>query len=153
MQTINLRDFYPEIYKADEYTDVPDAVAAQLIQWEKDDHAMKEKIRANRAYYSLDWDDGIERDAIFPILPPEDEHEWRFSVEQLNTALMRLPQKQAKRVYAHYYLGLSKVAIAKSEGVDERAVRVAIVRGLRKMQKILKKVWLGVPILPEKSAE
>ena len=46
---------------------------------------------------------------------------------------------QAKRIYAHFILGLTKQDIARAEGVDEKVVRLAIERGLRNLEKILKK--------------
>ena len=52
----------------------------------------------------------------------------------------RLPNKQAKRIYAHFILGMTKKDIARAEGVHEKVVRVAIERGLRSLEKILKKV-------------
>ena len=52
-----------------------------------------------------------------------------------------LPEtKQARRVYAHYFLGISKADIARAEGIDERAVRKAIERGLRNIEAFLKKI-------------
>jgi RNA polymerase sigma-70 factor (ECF subfamily) len=60
------------------------------------------------------------------------------TVEQLHAAIAALPDKQAKRIYAHYFLGMSKSAIAKTEYVNERAVRESIISGLRNMEKYLK---------------
>lgn len=60
--------------------------------------------------------------------------------EQLYRGLNSIPKKQADRIYAHYFLGMSKSEIAKSEQVDERAVRESIERRLKNMAKFLKKV-------------
>ena len=38
--------------------------------------------------------------------------------EQLYAAVMALPEKQAKRIYARYYLGMRVSEIAAAEGVD-----------------------------------
>ena len=51
--------------------------------------------------------------------------------KKLYAAIMELPEKQAKRIYAHFYLGMSKAAIARQEGVAENAVRESIDRGLK----------------------
>ena len=59
-------------------------------------------------------------------------------VEQLHDAIATLPDKQAKRIYAHYFLGMSKSAIAKAEGINESTVRDGINRGLRNIEKSLK---------------
>lgn len=40
--------------------------------------------------------------------------------------------------YAHFILGMTKQDIARAEGVHEKVVRVAIERGLRRLEKILK---------------
>ena len=47
--------------------------------------------------------------------------------------------------YSHIYfiLGMTKQDIARAEGVHEKVVRVAIERGLRHLEKILKKSILG----------
>ncbi|EKC50411.1 RNA polymerase, sigma-24 subunit, partial [human gut metagenome] len=49
-----------------------------------------------------------------------------------------LPDKQAKRIYAYYFLGLTESAIAKSEGVSVASVSESIQRGLRNMETFLK---------------
>ena len=38
--------------------------------------------------------------------------------EQVYAAVMKLPEKQAKRIYARYYLGMAVNEIAEVEGVD-----------------------------------
>ena len=59
-----------------------------------------------------------------------------MTIQELYTAISRLPDKQAKRIYAHFILGLTKQDIARAEGVDEKVVRLAIERGLRNLEKI-----------------
>ena len=44
---------------------------------------------------------------------------------------MELPDKQGKRIYAHFYLGMSKAEIVRQEGVAENAVRESINLGLQ----------------------
>ena len=55
----------------------------------------------------------------------------------LFSALQELPAVQARRIYAHYILGMSNLAIARVEGVNEGNVRKSVARGLRRLQKIL----------------
>ena len=62
-----------------------------------------------------------------------------MTVEQLHAAIASLPDKQAKRIYAYYFLGMSKSAIARTEGVSKAVVGDAIDRGLKNMEKFLKK--------------
>ena len=65
-------------------------------------------------------------------------YERKVTAEQLHAAIASLPDKQAKRIYAHYILGMSKAEIARAEGVAENAVKDAIGRGLKRMEKYLK---------------
>ena len=83
----------------------------------------------NKAYYSLDADDGIEKNILFVSLSPCEIYERKMAAEQLYSAIASLPDKQGKRVYAHYILGISKLDIARAEGVNESAVRDSIDRG------------------------
>ena len=59
-------------------------------------------------------------------------------MQELHAAIASLPDKQAKRIYAHFILGMTKQDSARAEGVHEKVVRVAIERGLRHLEKILK---------------
>lgn len=59
-------------------------------------------------------------------------------MQELHAAIASLPDKQAKRIYAHFILGMTKQDIARAESVHEKVVRVAIERGLRHLEKILK---------------
>ncbi len=58
-------------------------------------------------------------------------------MQELHGAIFSLPDKQAKRIYAHFVLGKSH--IARAEGMDEKRVYLAIVRRLRHMGKFFKK--------------
>lgn len=91
-----------------------------------------------KAQYSLDRGDGIEHDILFVSLSPDEIYERKLTTEQLHAAIAALPDKQAKRIYAHYFMGMNKTAIAKAEGVSEKAIRIAIERGLQSIEKYLK---------------
>lgn len=92
----------------------------------------------HKAYYSLDRDDGLEHEAVFVALSPHELYERKVTMQELHAAIASLPDKQAKRIYAHFILGMTKQDIARAEGVHEKVVRVAIERGLRHLEKILK---------------
>ena len=92
----------------------------------------------HKAYYSLDRDDGLEHEAVFVALSPHELYERKVTMQELHAAIASLPNKQAKRIYAHFILGMTKQDIARAEGVHEKVVRVAIERGLRHLEKILK---------------
>lgn len=137
MERINLRDYYP-FYASDYFVDVPHEIAMLLLSHTRLESAYKRRIFRNRAHYSLDRGEGIEHEILFLSLSPCEIYERKVTNEQLHAAIASLPGKQAKRIYAHYFLDMSKAAIAKVEGVDEHAVRSSIERGLKNIEKSLK---------------
>ncbi|MBE6905082.1 MAG: sigma-70 family RNA polymerase sigma factor [Ruminococcaceae bacterium] len=138
MAKINLREYYPDFYTTDCIIEVPDEVATLMDSYEHAEAAYYLRRYRHKAYYSLDRGDGIERDILFVSLSPCEIYERKVTVEQLHAAISALPDKQAKRIYAYYFLGTSKSAIAKAEGVNESAIRDGINRGLRNIEKYLK---------------
>lgn len=137
MAKINLRDFYP-FYNTDFFIDIPDEVNAALLEAERLERNYIRRRFYNKAYYSLDADDGIEKDILFVSLTPYEICERKMTAKQLHAAMASLPDKQRKRIYAHYILGISKLDIARAEGVNESAVRDSIERGLKNMVIFLK---------------
>lgn len=138
MAKINLRDFYP-FYNSDLFVEIPDEVETALLESERIEKNYIRRRFYNKAHYSLDANDGIEKDILFVSLSPCEIYERKMTTAQLQAAISSLPDKQRKRIYAHYILGMSKSDIARAEGVDESAVRDAIARGLKNMEKFLKK--------------
>lgn len=138
MAKINLRDFYP-FYHSDFFIEIPDEVETALLEAERLEKNYIRRRFYNKAHYSLDANDGIEKDILFVPLTLYEIYEQKVTAEQLQVAIASLPPKQGKRIYAHYILGMSKSDIARAEGVDESAVRDAIARGLKNMEKLLKK--------------
>ena len=55
---------------------------------------------------------------------------------------MELPDKQAKWIYARFYLGMTVKEIAQAEGVDLSWVYKSIRRGLKHLAKNWKKFFL-----------
>lgn len=137
MKKINLKDIYP-FWKTDVWVEVDDEVVQEMRRFDLMESAFRLRTYRHRAYYSLDRNDGIERDILFLSISPEEYYERKLSRQQLYEALCQLPEKAARRIYAHYFLGMSKVAIARAEHVDERAVRKSIARGLKQMEQLLK---------------
>lgn len=138
MTEINLREHYPNYYKTDYIIEVPDEVAAIMLEYDRLDAAYRRRTYYHKAHYSLDRGDGIEYEALFVSMTPCEIYERKVTMEQLHAAMASLPDKQAKRVYAHYFLGLTVTAIAKSEGVSAASVSESIQRGLRNMETFLK---------------
>lgn len=140
MKRINLREQYPAIYSTDTYIEVPDEVAAFMQECDRKEAAYRRRTYYHKAYYSLDRGDGIEHDALFLSVTPWEVYERKLTMEELHRAIATLPDKQAKRIYAHFFLGLTMREIAKAEEVTPMAVNNSILRGLRSMEKFLKKV-------------
>lgn len=139
MKTINLRDFYP-FYTHDEFVEVSDEVAEELFADKRYHKSHERRLTRNKAFYSLDVEDGIEASAIIHTTDnPEAVYEIAERHCRLCRALNSLPEKQGKRIEAHYILGMSVQQIAGAEGVGERNIRKSISRGLEAMKLFLKK--------------
>ena len=73
---------------------------------ERAEAAYDRRMYRYKAYYSLDCDNGIENAILMKPQTPEMLLEEKQLREQLYAAVMALPEKQAKRIYARYYLCL-----------------------------------------------
>ena len=73
------------------------------------------KMYRHKIHYSLDRGDGIENDALYRSATSEEIILEKTVQEKLYVAIMALPEKQAKRLYAHFYLGMSKAGNMGSE--------------------------------------
>ena len=138
MKTINLKDYY-YWYTQDEYIDVSDEVAEELLADKRYQKNNERQMYRYNAHYTLDANNGIESSAIIDYdNSPERiiENSERFC--DLCRALNSLPEVQGRRVEAHYILGKSQTEIAESEGVCISSVNESITRGLKAMKKYLK---------------
>ena len=108
MTTINLKDYYPW-YLTNEYIEVTDEVAEALMASKRAEAAHAERVRYNRAYYSLDCDDGIEYSACVHEPSPQELLDRKEMFFRLWNALNSLPELQGRRVDAHLILGGMRV--------------------------------------------
>lgn len=138
MKIINLREYYPSLYTSDYFIEVPDEVENVFITFKQREAAYQSRKYYNKAQYSLDRDDGIESHILHRELSPDEIYERKLMTKRLHAAIDALPDKQARRIYAHYFLGVSKSTIAKAEGVNEGTIRRSIQRGLRHIGETLK---------------
>lgn len=139
MAKINLRDFYPLHYQ-ECIIEVSDELMEMLLAFNRAEEAYKRKLRRNKAFYSLDRDDGLEHEVLFTAPSVEEVYEQKATRKELYTAILSLPDKQAKRVYAHYLLGMSISEIARAEGVSWNSVNRSIEHGLAHLAQKLK--WM-----------
>ena len=150
--TINLREFYPWL-KQDEFVEVSNEVAAELMADKRYEKSHEQRIRRNMAFYSLDKEDGIESSAI---VHSSDNPEVIFTMMErhcrLCQALNSLPEAQGRRIEAHYLLGKSQAEIAEAEGVTKGAVNHSITKGLAAMKISYKNFDEGVYFCPQSEA-
>ena len=139
MKKVNLRELYPDIYKTDVFIEVSSEVQEVFLTDKRAEAARQRQMYNYKAYYSLDCDNGIEKQVVYQPPTPEMLMEEKQLREQLYSAVMALPEKQAKRIYARFYLGMTVKEIAKTEGVDLSRVYDGIQRGLKWLAKNLKK--------------
>ena len=100
---------------------------------ERAEAAYDRRMYRYKAHYSLDCDNGIENAILLKPQTPEMFLEEKQLREQLYAAVIALPEKQAERIYARYYLGMRVSEIAAAEGVDPSRVRESIRRGLKQL--------------------
>ena len=137
MAIINLRDYYP-FYTSDCFMQVSEEIADMFNEFDRKEAAYRLRTYRHKAYYSLDRDDGLEHEAVFVALSPHELYERKVTMQELHAAITSLPDKQAKRVYAHFILGMTQTDIARVEGVSKMAVCYSIERALQTMEKFLK---------------
>ena len=138
MKEINLRELYPDTYNTDTFVEVADEVWAAISSSQRAEAAYERRKFRHKAHYSLDYGNCIEKAAHQAVPTPEELLEEKQQRELLYAAVMSLPEKQAKRIYARFYLGMTAVEIAHAEGVHPSRVRESIRRGLKKLADVLR---------------
>lgn len=134
MTTINLKEFF-YWYKADVFIEVTEEVAEELRADKRYEPTHQRRMKRNKANYSLDAEDGIENAACEFEPSPEASLELMDQYRRLCCALNHLPEAQGRRIEAVYLLGMTTHEVAMADGVSERAVQIALERGLANMKK------------------
>ena len=137
MTTIYLKRYYPYLPKG-AALEVSGEIAATLSTGGRLGDSYQRRKR-ERGECSLEAGAGYESDVCRPPLTPEEILEGQELRAALYDAVAQLPAAQARRVYAHYILGISKADLARNEGVSRAAVSSSIDRALLAMKNILKK--------------
>ena len=135
MQKINLRELYPDVYRTDTYLEVTDEVQAVFLADKRAEALYLRQMYNYKAHYSLDCDNGIEKAVLQTPPTPEEILENKQLRNQLYTAVMELPEKQAKWIYARFYLGMTVKEIAQDERIDPSWVYKSIKQGLKRLAK------------------
>ena len=138
MKKVNLKDLYPDVYKNDHFVEVTEDVLETIRAAERAEAAYDRRMYRYKAHYSLDCDNGIEKAIVQHPPTPEEILEDQQLRDQLYSAVMELPDKQAKWIYARFYLGMTVKEIAQAESVDLSWVYKSIKRGLKRLGKNFK---------------
>ena len=112
MKKINLRELYPDVYPTDFFIDVTEEVMETIRAAERAEAAYERKMYRYKAQYSLDCENGIENAVLLKPQTPEIVLEEKQFQEQVYAAVMRLPEKQAKRIYETRFLAVGKTDIS-----------------------------------------
>ena len=137
MTLINLRKYYPW-YTHDEFVEVPDEIAAELLADKRYQSAKERQMYRYKAQYSLDAGDGIETAVV--VHSSDDPAALLERMEtycRLCQALNSLSEIQGHRIEACFLRGISRKEIAEMEGVSISTVSTSIRRGLAVMKKCL----------------
>lgn len=102
MKTINLRDYYPH-YVTDKVVEVPDEVFAVLEDFRRKEENYQRYLRRYKAFYSLDVDNGIEKDISSEQISPYEILEQQRMIALLYQGLTTLSEKQQQRIHAHWF--------------------------------------------------
>ena len=97
MKKINLRELYPDVYVTDFFVDVTEEAMETIRAAERAEVAYERKMYRYKAQYSLDCENGIENAVLLKPQTPEMVLEEKQFQEQVYAAVMKLPEKQAKR--------------------------------------------------------
>ena len=134
MKRINLKVYYPEIYQVDCYIELPDDCADLLDDFlrETESHGRSQRRRASKC--RIDNERYLYRHAV-QYRQLSDDLEKAVGRHQLYEAINKLPEVQAKRTYAYYFLDMTHREIALNEGVATSTVTQSLDRALNNLKK------------------
>ena len=96
MKTIDLKKYYhdPELYDESNLVVVTDEVAEVMDRSIMEEKSFFMRRYRAKAFYSLDYGNGIEHYVIFREESPEELYEKKLTMQQLNHALSNCPSKK-----------------------------------------------------------
>ena len=107
-----------------------------LDELKRYEHAQNERRRYHGAYWTF-MEAVTESELQLPSL--EETYERSCRLQELYGAMQRLPVKQRRRIYAHFFLQMSETQIARIEKVSVAAVSSSIARGILHLRRYLRK--------------
>lgn len=134
MITINLKDYYPW-YGQDEYIEIPEEVALELLADKHYEAAHRKSIKRNKV---LSFSEYGEKDAESKNQSAPDPQEITEAIEQIRLlldGLEALSDVQFRRIRAHVILEMTLSETAATEQATVSAVHKSIQRGLEKIRK------------------
>lgn len=120
----------------DEEIEVADQIYEVFEVARKLENAYISRMKYHRAYYSLDYNDGIEKYTIKKVKAPNEIIITQELKQELLRLIYALPEKQARRIYEYFYLDMSLSDIARMDNVHKSSVSESIVRGLKSLKNI-----------------
>ncbi|GEM_PF-777560 len=100
------------------------------------EHAQNERRRYHGEY--LEYHESAT-DGIVECLSSEEEYLQSCRRQELYRAMLRLPARQMRRIYAHFFLQLSLTEIARVEKVSIAAISSSITQGILHLRRYLSK--------------
>jgi DNA-directed RNA polymerase specialized sigma24 family protein len=106
--------------------------------WKKSHKFVIESVGCRSPPLCFVFSQKSKRDVVLLVLSPEEVYERKMSNQELYAAINNLPEKQAKRLYAHFFLDMNIAQIARIERVGKSRVSHSINQALKNLEKFLK---------------
>ena len=141
MKYIDLRKEYPHLDATYSEYPVSYKIDAMFEQCRLAEQALEKRKSRNGDVVSLDSEPGVEAHILEQASGPEEEAMKHIQNEGLYKAMRSIPRKQADRIYAYYFMGMTLEEIAAAEGTSAQAVYYSIQAGKKNLKKILEKLF------------
>lgn len=138
MPKINLKYYYDHI-EDDMIMEVTEEEYKVYKDFERKENAHERQMYRYNGQYSLDAGDGTENETLKNSLTLCDLYELKTTNEQIHKVIDLLPEKQARRIRAYFFDGMSQADIADVEGVSKAAISTSISESFKFLEKNLKK--------------
>jgi RNA polymerase sigma-70 factor (ECF subfamily) len=140
MTKINLRDIYPW-YTKDEFIEISDDAATVIFEDLRRENAYRRKMYRHKANYAIDWQAEAEFEIDDKNISPLEIMIEKLDKQLLYAAIAKLTDKQAKRLYAFFFLDMNIDDIARAEGVSKQSVYESLTSAAKKLKKSLSKTY------------